>query len=343
MRILTIAALTLIALGLPLEWALAEPSDETVFRLYGSVVKVHVDDENDNHGIGSGVVVAKDLVATNCHVIANARGVAVSKGGENYPPVALKADWQHDLCVLRFEGLPQEAVELGDSSTLKYEQPVFSVGYSNNAVKPIPAFGRIKALYTLDDSQIIRTSAPFMMGASGSALLDDQGRLIGINAFKSPGRSGYYYSLPVEWVKKLLLAPEALTAAQQGKPFWDAPEELRPFFMRVVPPLQAEKWAELRPIAKAWSITEPTNAEAWYYLGLSEDRQGNVGQALLHYHKALALNPQHAGALLSLGIISAHQGDYNELLKIQSVLNSLDSESAEALKLAISPAQTTTH
>ena len=338
MRIVTIAVLTL----LPLSLALAEPADETVFRLYGSVVKVHVDDQNDNHGIGTGVVVAKDMVATNCHVIANARGVMVSKGGENYPPVALRADWQHDLCVMRFDGLPQEPVELGDSSSLKYEQSVFSIGYSNNATKPVPAYGKIKALYALDDSHIIRTSAPFKMGASGSALLDDEGRLIGINAFKSPGRNGYYYSLPVEWVKKLLSAPEVLVATQTAKPFWDALEQQRPFFMRVVLPLQAERWNELRPIAKSWCDAEPDNAEAWYYLALAEDRQGDSIQALQHYQETLALNPQHSGALLGLGILSIYQGRQDEVRKIQSVLESIDSESADALKLAASTAQTIT-
>jgi serine protease Do len=33
----------------------------------------HVIDQKGNHGVGSGIVVAENQVATNCHVVANAK------------------------------------------------------------------------------------------------------------------------------------------------------------------------------------------------------------------------------------------------------------------------------
>lgn len=318
--------------------AWAEPSEELVSELRNSVVKVHVDIANGGRGLGSGVVVSENYVATNCHVLANAGGVSVTRLGENFIPVALKADWKHDICLLRFEGLPLKPVVLGDSRQLEYEQSIFSIGFPLGSPRPQVTFGKIKALYPLDDSQIIRASSSFRLGASGSAMMDDSGRLIGINTFKSPGRHSYFYSMPVTWIKQLLLSTdEATTLQQKALPFWDAPEELRPFFMRVVPPLIAEQWPSLAMIAKAWSEAEPGNAEAWYYLGLAQQRQGDTAQASAYYQKAIALNPQHADALLEIGIIASQQGNQAEVQRVGMILNKLNADAAEELRNAALP------
>ena len=105
--------------------AWAEPNPELAYRLKASVAKVHVITKTGGHGVGTGVVVGKDLVATNCHVLANASGIKISKFGDSHAPVAIKADWKHDLCILRFKYLELAPVELGDSENLKYEQAIF--------------------------------------------------------------------------------------------------------------------------------------------------------------------------------------------------------------------------
>ncbi|MCE9633075.1 MAG: trypsin-like peptidase domain-containing protein, partial [Methylophilales bacterium] len=262
-----------------LNQALAEPPEILVDALKPSVVKVQIYTKSGGRGLGSGVVVSNNLVATNCHVLAGSNGVAVVKMGESYAPVGVRSDWKHDLCLLRFTDLPFPAVVLGDSETLKYEQEIFSLGYSGGAPKPLTTWGKIKALYPMDDSQIVRTSASFRMGASGSPVFDEAGRLVAVNTFKSPGRQSYYYNVPVKWVKQLFDAPETAIIEQGDLPFWDAPEEARPFFMRVVIPLQNEEWAELERIAKLWIEREPNNAEGWYYLGLAQDKQSRSMEA----------------------------------------------------------------
>ena len=93
----------------------AESISELSFRLKASVTKVHVTTKSGGHGVGTGVVVAKDLVATNCHVLANAQGAKITKFGESYTPDAMRADWKHDLCIMRFQYLDLKPVELGDS------------------------------------------------------------------------------------------------------------------------------------------------------------------------------------------------------------------------------------
>jgi len=314
--------------------ASAEPSNELAFQLKASVVKVITITKSGGEGMGTGVVVSQDHVATSCHVLANANGITIRKMGENHAPVALKADWKHDVCLLRFRDLPMSPVVLGDSENLHYEQSVFSIGFPGGVPKPQVTTGKIKALYAYDDSRIIRTSAAFRMGASGSPLLDDSGKLIGINTFKSPGRGAYFYNVPVKWVKKLLEAPDSTVVQQEDLPFWDAPEELRPFFMRVVPPLQAERWSELEQVAALWVEREPASPEAWHYLGLAQDRQGRNSEALQQYQKALALNAQHPATLFEMGMLAARLGNQAEFEKMHLALNGIDSDLAEELNQA---------
>ena len=139
----------------------ATPSDEATFAVSPSVVKVHVIDAKGNHGVGSGIVVADNQVATNCHVVANAQGVQIGKLGEAFSPVSMKADWRHDLCILQFKFLDVKPITLGDTKKLTYKQSVFSKSFGGNAVKPIISFGQIKALYSLDNENIIQSSAGF--------------------------------------------------------------------------------------------------------------------------------------------------------------------------------------
>jgi serine protease Do len=317
----------------------AEPINELVFKLKASVVKVHVVTKSGGHGVGTGVVVAKDLVATNCHVIANATGVKITKFGDSFVPDAMKADWKHDLCILRFQYLDLKPVELGDSADLKYEQAIFSIGFPGGPPKPQATFGKIKALYPLDDSHVVRTDASFIMGASGSPVFDADGKLIAISTFKSPGRGAYFYNMPVKWVKALLDAPETTSLKTDQLPFWDALEENRPFFMRVVLPYQNEKWDALNKIATAWVAQAPNSEEAHYYLGLAQAKLGNIEPAKGQLAECLKLHPQHAAALFELGLIAKQQGNQTELARLKLAMQAADSDTLEQFNQTINPTQ----
>ncbi len=279
---------------------MAESRNELSYRLKSSVVKVHVATKNGGHGVGSGVAIGKDLVATNCHVLANSVGVKVTKFGDGLVPVALKADWKHDLCILRFQFADFTPVELGDSEHLQYEQDVFSIGFPGGPPKPQYTEGKIKALYPFEDSVIIRTDASFVMGASGSPVFDTNGKLLGISTFKSPGKHAYYYNIPVKWVKALLNQPDLTSMETDELPFWDAPEDKRPFFMRVVLPFKYQQWQTLESIANEWIEKESDSVEAYYYAGLAAEKMGKNLQAKRYYQQALLMQADHPAALAGI-------------------------------------------
>lgn len=313
---------------------------ELVSQLKASIVKVHVATKSGGHGVGTGVVVGKDLVATNCHVIANALGVKITKFGDSFTPDAIRADWKHDVCVLRFQYLDIKPVELGDSESLKYEQNIFSIGFPGGAPKPITTPGKIKALYALDDSQMIRTDASFVMGASGSPVFDSDGKLIALSTVKSPGHGAYFYNVPVKWVKVLLNAPDIESLKTDALPFWDAPEEQRPFFMRVVFPYQNGHWAELKTVAQEWAAKEPVSVEALFYAGVAEENLGDLVKANTYFQQVLKLQPQHSATLIELGLMANRAGKQDEVARTHVALKAIDGVLDDEFTEALKPAET---
>jgi serine protease Do len=316
----------------------APPSNELIFKLKASVVKVHVATKSGGHGVGTGVVIGKDSVATNCHVIANAVGVKITKFGDSFVPDAIKADWKHDLCILRFQYLDLIPVQLGDSENLKYEQAIFSIGFPGGPPKPQSTYGKVKALYPIDDSQIVRTDASFVMGASGSPVFDSDGKLVAISTFKSPGHGAFFYNVPVKWLKALLNAPDTASLKTDISPFWDAPELQRPYFMRVVLPYQNGKWVDLKVVAQEWIAKEPANPEAFFYAGVAEENLGDLNKANQYFLQALKLHPQHVATLFELGLMANRAGNTDDVEKARVALKAIDGDLDEEFTEALRPA-----
>ena len=311
--------------------ASAQPNIGEILALSDSLVQVAVELPDGITGNGSGVVVSKEYVATNCHVLANAKGANIIKYRDAYQPIGLKADWKHDLCLLKFDNLPFKVAPMRDSSTVKYEEEIFSLGYPIGNNVPQPSYGNIKGAYPLDDSVVIRTSAAFAMGSSGGALFDQKFNLIGITSFKSPGSHGFFYNLPVEWIKALFDSPDVLSLNTLEVPFWALPLEQRPYFMQVVIPYQNKEWVSLKKIAQAWTLQEPKTSDAWYFLGLAEEGVNEVALAKEDLSKAQTLNTRHLDAMLALSDIAYSQKDLGALETLKIKIDPLDQEQGELI------------
>jgi serine protease Do len=315
----------------------AEPTDAFIYQLKESIVKISSATKSGGHGWGTGVVISKDHVVTNCHVIQNSNGISMSRWGESFAPTALIADWKHDVCILRFEWANLKPVVVGDSEALKYEQPVISISMPRDSPAPYVALGKVKALYALDDAHVIRASAEFAIGASGSPVFDYDGKLIALSTFKSPGHGAYFYNMPAKWIKDLLSKPEVKLSAPHEAAFWDAPEALRPFFMRIVLPYQNKRWQDVKQISQEWIAKEPTSSEALFYAGVAEVNLGDLSKATQYFQQALSLQPQHSACLIALGIMAHRAGKTDEVEKTHVTLKDIDSELDEEFTKALKP------
>lgn len=96
------------------------PSDALLHQLKPQVLRLQVALANGSYGLGSEVVIAKDQVITNCHVVADSTSIVVINNGITLPASAIKRDWRHDLCILKVAGLDAPIAKIGSSKNLKY-------------------------------------------------------------------------------------------------------------------------------------------------------------------------------------------------------------------------------
>jgi serine protease Do len=143
-------------------------------------------------GQGSGVIVRKDLVVTNAHVVENARSVSVVfDGGASAMATVLGTDPVHDLAVLSVSTGDRPALPIGSSSELRLGQTVVALGYPLGLGATATA-GIVSGLdRTVDVTNgaggvehlrgLLQTDAAINPGNSGGPLIDAAGRLVGIN------------------------------------------------------------------------------------------------------------------------------------------------------------------
>lgn len=285
MKKITFILLILISFGIPFS-AIAKPEEKILNELNSEVLRVEVNHQNGSKGLGSGVVIASSQVATNCHVVTNAKDIKVVFNNIRYIAESMKPDWHHDICILNIPKLDAPIAKFGSSKHLRYQDSVLTVGYPSETEHPVNSFGEIVGLFPMDGGMVISATSGFNLGASGGGIFDDSGRLLGLITLKSRGDSPKYFFMPVEWVLATLDKPDQDLGIPDHKPFWAKNSSQLPFFMRVVQPLAKHDWKTLKNIASDWVKDEPNAAESWRYLAIAEYEVQDYQQAIAHFEKA---------------------------------------------------------
>ncbi len=300
-----------------------------LMQSYFSVVMIRGYNADGGLAYGSGVVIAKDKVVTNCHVLRSTKQPWIARGEDSYVITDVKTDAWHDLCIVTAENLPLTPVKIGKSTTLKRGQDVAGIGHSNGVPAPLTSTGTVKGLHNDNGANVIRTNAKFLMGASGSGLFDMEGNLVGINTFKTTGRGGsIHFALPVEWLETLDKQPASTVFPVTGKALWEEDEDKKPFYMQAAVPESRFDWPKLAQVAKKWTQAEPKNSEAWLALGLGLENTGKLDEAEISYKQAISLEPSNYDAFIQLGTMAKSRGDKAEMHRIQLVLAEISVDAA---------------
>ena len=156
------------------------------------------------YGLGSGVVVTKDgYILTNNHVVENADEIKVGlNDGRELPAKVVGSDSKSDVAVLKIDASDLTPLPLADSDKIEVGDLVLAVGNpfgigQTVTMGIVSATGR--ATLGLDYEDFIQTDAAINPGNSGGALVDAEGRLIGINTAilsRSGGNQGIGFAVP---------------------------------------------------------------------------------------------------------------------------------------------------
>ncbi len=185
--------------------------DDPFFRRFFGDRGFGVPQERVQRSLGSGVVVdASGLVVTNNHVIEGMSEVKVAFADKReVEATILLRDPRTDLAVLKLKSAKDlVAIELADSDKVEIGDLVLAIGNPFGVGQTVTQ-GIVSALARTqigvgDAQSFIQTDAAINPGNSGGALVDMQGRVIGINTAifsRSGGSHGIGFAIPAAMVR----------------------------------------------------------------------------------------------------------------------------------------------
>lgn len=169
---------------------------------------------------GSGVIIREDgYIITNNHVVQDAETIhVVLNDRRTYTAEIIGNDPEADLAVIKIKETELPTIDFGNSDETKIGQWVLAVGNPFNLTSTVTAgiiSAKARNLNILGKNMTenplefyIQTDAAVNRGNSGGALVDLEGKLIGINtaiASNTGSYAGYSFAIPSNIVKKITL------------------------------------------------------------------------------------------------------------------------------------------
>lgn len=203
-----------------------ETAEQVAEKVVPSVVNVSIQtsvfnpmtgqQQNQMAGNGSGVIIdSQGHILTNAHVVAGGSDFLVTVGNRDYPAEVVGTDPSSDVAVLKIEATGLVPIELGDSGAVKVGQWVMAVGSPFGLEKSVST-GIVSALKRSETmametgssvySNMIQVDAAINPGNSGGALVDAQGRLIGMPTLiqSTSGQSaGVGFAIPANYAMEI--------------------------------------------------------------------------------------------------------------------------------------------
>ncbi|MBO5348759.1 MAG: trypsin-like peptidase domain-containing protein [Clostridia bacterium] len=186
---------------------------------------------------GSGVIITDDgYILTNNHVVASSTSTSyyqVSKATKitvtlyndstEYEATIVGSDEQTDLAVLKIDKTGLTAAELGDSTTVQVGEFAMAIGNPLGMESTVTT-GIISAkdrTITSDNVsyKVIQTDAAINSGNSGGALINAEGKVIGINTLKLSGSGveGIGFAIPIN--DTITVYQQLITNGKVSRPY----------------------------------------------------------------------------------------------------------------------------
>jgi serine protease Do len=168
------------------------------------------------HGLGSGVIISSDgYILTNNHVVNNASEIHVAlNDGRQFTAKVIGSDPKTDVALIRIKAENLPALTLADSDKIEVGDVVLAIGnpfgIGQTVTKGIVS-AKDRTTSGDMDEDFIQTDAAINPGNSGGALVDTEGRLVGINSAiltHNGGNQGIGFAVPsnlCRWVMDSLV------------------------------------------------------------------------------------------------------------------------------------------
>lgn len=177
--------------------AIVKLTPEQIGLLASSVVKINVEYYDGSSSTGSGFFYDKGKIATNFHVVKNAKEILIEyEDGTLYNGdvfvTGFSTDYELDLATLLINDMTTPYLELDEFSSLNRGQKIFTIG-SPQGFKNSLSDGIVSAVRDYE----IQITAPISPGSSGGVLLDEFGKVVGVTTWGSIQGENLGFAIPI--------------------------------------------------------------------------------------------------------------------------------------------------
>ncbi len=195
--------------------------ETTAFDPSRSTVKIQALSASGKQNLGSGVVIAANTIATNCHIMRKSKRAFLIEPDGLYPVLTQAVLPEFDVCILKTDHLNLPAAELAEGESVNVGDDIVLSGYPF-ALSLRTMQGKIIGLHPYRDDQIIEINAGFNHGASGGGVFDHDGKLIGLMTFMGPEAGAmHFYVIPAAWLAMGLEQEFAPLKPFKERSFWE--------------------------------------------------------------------------------------------------------------------------
>ena len=174
--------------------------------------------QNTVVGQGSGVLITENgYIVTNQHLVGNKYSTCYVTlyDGKLYDASVIWSDENIDLSIIKIHGAKFKYLLLGESDNIKLGEDVYAIGnpigfeFQRTVTKGIVS-GLNRTIKIEENSKtsymedLIQTDSTINAGNSGGALINRNGKLIGINTIKIPEAEGIGFAIPVNIIKPII-------------------------------------------------------------------------------------------------------------------------------------------
>jgi len=266
--------------------------------------------------VHSAIAVAKGQAVSTCNVLIGAPGVAIRVGETQFKATVKAQDSQRNLCLLDVPSLSAPALQRAQAvESLSSGERVFAVSNALGLGIGISE-GVVSGIRTFGPNSYVQFSAPVSPGSEGGALVDDEGRLVGVIDYRHRDGQNVNFAAPGQWILEI-----------QGRSV--ANDERQHLHESAARAAREKKWAELVLLARDWCTKYPDDSDAWGSLAVGAAMQKDLDTEDLAWRAMRRIDPASVAAGVGLAKVMLKRGQNKESLDLARSLLTLRQEDVD--------------
>lgn len=283
--------------------------------LAATVLLETVDSDGLPVGCGCGFLVAPNQIVTSFHVIEGAaKGTAKLVGKSTTRPLYERnglvsltvsdlgpyslpfdiegitaSDEKNNLVILAVTAFGSQPLPLGDSDSVRIGESIYVVDNPKNREGTLSS-GIISGITEDEAEKRIRVKSAISPRGSGAAVLNKEGKVIGISCMILADGHPLNFAVPSNYLKALLTQLEPAKPLSQGKQAASA----ETYFRRGDTNYATGQHREAIAAYDTAIRLRPDFANAYVNRGLAKEKLGQHEAAIIDYSRAIELNPSLA-------------------------------------------------